>query len=57
MIYDGQNEIMRISKKWFTWGDSYELDIFDPQNEILCLCVALAIDCAMAQASRSNHHH
>ena len=40
--------IMRMSKKWFTWGDSYELDILDPQNELLSLCVALAVDCAMA---------
>lgn len=39
-----------ISKAWFTWGDSYEPEIFDPYNEILCLSVALAIDCAVAQS-------
>lgn len=46
-MIDGYNVIMRLSKKWFTWGDSYELDIQHPQHELLCLCVALAIGCAM----------
>jgi uncharacterized protein YxjI len=45
--YNG-SQIMRLSKKWFTWGDSYELEIADAQNELPCLCVALAVDCAMA---------
>lgn len=44
---DGR-QVMRMSKKWFSWGDSYELDITDPQDELLCLCVALVVDCAMA---------
>ncbi len=50
-----EGEIMRLSKKWFTWGDTYELDIHEPQNELICLCVALAVDCALAieEASRN----
>ncbi len=55
VMYDNRTEIMRMSKTWFTWGDSYELDIFNPENEILCLSVALAIDCAMAQSQNHNH--
>jgi uncharacterized protein YxjI len=43
--YDGKT-VMRLSKKWFSWGDSYEIDIADAQDELLCLCVALAVDCA-----------
>jgi len=55
-----ERQIMSISKKWFTWGDSYELDINDPQNELLCLCVTLAVDCVLASqaaaaASSSSH--
>jgi uncharacterized protein YxjI len=53
-------QIMRLSKKWFSWGDSYELDIADSQNELLCLCIALAVDCALSQQSQNNtvytHH-
>jgi uncharacterized protein YxjI len=52
-MHDGQRQIMRMSKAWFMWGDSYELEIFDPQNEILCLAVALAVDCAVAQQQNS----
>lgn len=49
-MYAGQHKIMQLSKAWFTWGDSYELEIFDPDNAVLCLSVALAVDCALAQA-------
>ena len=37
--------IVQISKEWMTWGDSYELDISDPANEIVALAVVLTIDC------------
>ena len=58
-LTDAGRQIMRLSKKWFTWGDSYELDIADPRDELLCLCVALAVDCALEaqnNANSSNHH-
>lgn len=45
--------VMYLSKQWFTWGDSYELHITDPKEELLCLCVALAVDCALCARSRS----
>ena len=44
---DGVRQVMHLSKQWFTWGDSYELDIDDPKDELMCLCVALAVDCAL----------
>jgi uncharacterized protein YxjI len=44
-----------ISKEWMTWGDSYELNISDPRDEIVALAVVLTIDCVMAaQAAASN---
>ena len=51
MVYDGGQPIMRLSKHWFTWGDSYELDIVDPKNAVMCLSVVLAIDAALAAAN------
>ena len=45
--------VMSLSKAWFTWGDSYRLDIPNPHNELLCLCIALAVDCMNADASNS----
>mgnify|MGYP003322512793 CR=1 FL=1 len=38
--------VVRISKKWLTFGDCYELDVPNENNLILALCVVLAIDCA-----------
>jgi uncharacterized protein YxjI len=50
-VTDGRGDVMRIAKAWLTWGDFYELDIVDERNELLCLCVALAIDCITAADS------
>lgn len=45
--------IARLDKAWFTWGDSYCLDIADPADEILALAVVLTIDCV---AEAQNNH-
>lgn len=52
--------IVSISKEWMTWGDSYELSIVNPEDEIVALAVVLTIDCVMeassgASASVSNN--
>ena len=36
--------IVTIRKEWMTWGDTYELDIADPADEIIALAVVLTID-------------
>lgn len=51
-IYDNGREIVSIEKEWFTWGDSYMLNIADPRYEIPALAVILIIDCVIA--SRNN---
>ena len=53
-LSDDSGPVMRMSKHWFTWGDSYELDIPNPNNELLCLCIALTVDCMNADAA-SKH--
>ena len=55
-IKKGGRTIVSISKEWMTWGDSYELDITNPEDEIVALAVVLTIDCvteASAGASAS----
>ena len=37
-----------VSKKWFTWGDSYQLQIADDEMEPLLVALVVAIDCAKA---------
>lgn len=46
--------IASISKEWMTWGDSYELNINNPNDEIVALAVVLAIDCVMEANSGAS---
>lgn len=43
---DGQ-PIASINKKYFSWGDTYVIDIPDERNSFLVLAVVLAIDAAL----------
>lgn len=47
-ITSGGRTVAAIRKEWFTWGDSYELDVADGEDEVAALCVLLTIDCVMA---------
>lgn len=53
-LFENSREVMRMSKHWFTWGDSYELDIDREEDSLICLCVVLAIDAAMASAQAAS---
>lgn len=37
-----------VSKKWFTWGDSYEVQILDEAMEAVIIALVVAIDCVKA---------
>ena len=50
---NGHN-IVTISKEWMTWGDSYELNISDPADEIVALAVVLTIDCVTESNSGAS---
>ncbi len=45
--------VASISKRWLTWGDTYEIDIADDADEVMALCVVLIIDAVIAQSSNS----
>ena len=47
-IFSGNNTVAVIKKAYFTWGDSYEITIEDPENELAVLSVVLTIDCMKA---------
>ena len=46
-ISDSTGVIMTISKEWFSWGDSFVIDMNRSNNEIEAIAVVLAIDCVM----------
>ena len=45
-VYQNGKLIGAVNKKWFTWGDSYELQITDEEMEPLMVALVVAIDCA-----------
>ena len=40
--------VAKISKAWFTWGDSYEISVTDPEDALMALAVVIAIDADQA---------
>lgn len=46
IVFNGA-PIIRIHKVWMAWGDSYEIDIADSEDETIALAVVLAIDAVM----------
>ena len=55
-ITESGRPIVTICKEWMTWGDTYELTITDPRQEILALAVVLTIDCVLATQAAANNH-
>lgn len=52
LLEDGR-AVMTVNKKWFTWGDTYEMQIFDQIDELLCVAVCIIMDCV--NASKNNN--
>ncbi len=47
-VYDGEGDkAASIRKRWISIGDCFELDVPEKENEIMALCVMLAIDCVL----------
>jgi uncharacterized protein YxjI len=45
----------QVSKEWFTWGDSYKVQILDEEMETIMIALVVAIDCVKAdQAAASS---
>lgn len=43
-IYNGREEVARVSKRWFSLVDSYGIEIDDDQDDLLILACAVVID-------------
>jgi uncharacterized protein YxjI len=42
--------VATISKAWFSWSDTYGVDVTDGEDAILLLAVTVAIDCMLEPA-------
>lgn len=43
-----------VEKKWFTFGDSYEIQVFDPDVEKVLIALVVAIDCVKKDEEASS---
>jgi uncharacterized protein YxjI len=43
-----------VGKKWFSWGDSYRVQILEEEMETMILAVVIAIDCVKADQADNN---
>ena len=48
-------EIARISKEWLSWGDTYNININNPQDELTALACILVVDCCMEVQNNAKH--
>jgi uncharacterized protein YxjI len=53
-IVSGGHTIVTVRKAWFSWGDSYEIDLAPGADEVLALAAVLAVDCVL-DAAQSSH--
>lgn len=53
-IRDERETIMEVYEKLWFGEDTYFVDVFNPDNEVLCLMVALAIDSSHSSKSHDN---
>lgn len=44
-IMSGSQTIATISNAWFTWGDTFLIDVVHDEDALLALCIVLCIDC------------
>ncbi|MCG5103147.1 LURP-one-related/scramblase family protein [Oceanobacillus alkalisoli] len=50
-VYQHGEFIGDVKKKWFTWGDSYQVRVNDESQENLIISLVVAIDCVKADQS------
>lgn len=43
--------IAQIHKKWLTWGDTYEVEIYNEDFEETIVALVIAIDCVAGSSS------
>ena len=43
-----------VEKKWFTFGDSYEIQVFAPDVEKVLIALVVAIDCVKEDEEASS---
>lgn len=54
--YEGGYQVMHISKELFHWGDTYVVDIMRPQDDLVGVMLAIALDATKCSADQNNRN-
>ncbi len=46
--------IGKVNKEWFTWGDSYKVQIWNEEMEAIMIAFVVAIDCVKADQASAD---
>ncbi|MBU0906450.1 MAG: LURP-one-related family protein [Firmicutes bacterium] len=50
-----QGEVIgQVNKEWFTWGDSYKVQILNEEMETIIIALVIAIDCVKADKAAAS---
>ena len=44
----------KVTKEWFTWGDSYKVQILNEEMENLIIAIVVAIDCVKVDQAAAS---
>lgn len=47
-VFQNRNRIGSVRQKWFSWGDSYEIEVVEDAMEVVLVAIVVAIDCVKA---------
>lgn len=53
-VYQHGEVIGKVNKEWFTWGDSYKVEIVKEEMEKIMIALVVAIDCVKADHAAAS---
>lgn len=53
-VYQKGEVVGQVSKEWFTWGDSYKVQIVKEDMETIMIALVVAIDCVKADHAAAS---
>ena len=51
----GDHEVATVSKRWFSWADTYGIEIADSEDDVLILASAVVVDQACHRDDGERH--
>ncbi|AXI10950.1 hypothetical protein CV093_20850 [Oceanobacillus sp. 143] len=53
-VYQHGEVVGEVSKEWFTWGDSYKVQVLNEEMETLMIALVVAVDCVKSDQESAS---